>query len=83
MGFLRTILFIVIFYYLFKLIGRVILPRILNMAVNKMNQAHRQRDEYIHQQKKQEGKVTIQKTEKKDKKVSSDLGEYIDYEEVK
>ncbi len=82
MGLLRTIFFIIIFYYIFKLIGRYILPYFLASKINKMTSAQQQKNDFINQQKKQEGKVTIQQSHPHEKKTSSDLGEYVDFEEI-
>lgn len=41
------------------------------------------RNQYESQQKRTEGSVTLEKTEKPEKIIPKDEGEYIDYEEVK
>ncbi|SMO61776.1 protein of unknown function [Saccharicrinis carchari] len=83
MGLLKTIFFILVFYYLFRFIARVIVPFLLGRQMNKMNNHYKREQSFKTQKKREEGKVTIQKKHKSPKKVSPDVGEYIDYEEVK
>lgn len=82
----KIILFLIIFYYLFKIVVRVFLPifirnRVQNMASHKEN-AYK---EYVHKQKQNEGKVFVtHNPSEKRSSTQSDLdGEYVDYEEVK
>ncbi len=82
MGFLRTLFFIIIFYYIFKLIGRYIFPYFLAKKINKMTSGQQQKKDFINQQKRQEGKVTIQQSHPHEKKTPSDLGDYVDFEEI-
>ena len=82
MGLLKTILFIVLFYYGFKLIARILMPFLFSYFVKKaQNNFHHQENEEF----KNEGEVSIkynpnQKNNKKDR--SDDEGEYVDYEEM-
>ncbi|MCW3807779.1 DUF4834 family protein [Plebeiibacterium marinum] len=82
-GFLRTVLLIAIFYYLVKFIGRILLPMFIANRVNKMNNPHVKQKQYAEKMKQQEGKVTIQNGKSNKKMTTDDMGEYVDYEEVK
>ena len=82
-GFLRTLLLLIIFYYIFKFIGKYVMPYLLAKGINRMANQHQRRQNFAEQKKREEGKVTITSTAKNKKKASDDLGEYVDYEEVK
>ncbi|WP_363321639.1 DUF4834 family protein [Plebeiibacterium sediminum] len=82
-GLLRTFLFLIIIYYLFRFIGRLVLPTLLSKYVNKMTNPNFQKQQYSEGVRNDEGKVTIKQTAPHKKMTSSDLGEYVDYEEVK
>ena len=87
MGVVRTILIILLIYYGFKFLTRLLAPIILKKMVNKMGSNFQSSftnfSKQAHSQKK-EGDITIEKSKKKDKKTKSkkDVGDYIDYEEV-
>lgn len=85
LGFLRTVLFILIFYYLFKFIGRYLLPFLLKKGVENMQK--KQQDEFnrhSEQQKKREGEVTIKQNQKSQNSVnnSNSDGDFVDFEEI-
>ncbi|MBN2519893.1 MAG: DUF4834 family protein [Bacteroidales bacterium] len=85
MTLIRIIFFFIIFYYLFKLIGRYILPWLIKKFFNRMTQQQsnvyqRTKQEY----KKKEGEVTVHyNTDKNKKRRSDNEGDYVDYEEIK
>ena len=87
MGVVRTILIILLIYYGFKFLTRLIAPIILKKMVNKMGSNFQSSftnfSKQAHSQKK-EGDITIEKSTKKEKNTKSkkDIGDYIDYEEV-
>jgi len=87
MSVVRTILIILLIYYGFKFLTRLIAPIILKKMVNKMGSNFQSSftnfSKQAHSQKK-EGDITIEKSKKKGKKTKSkkDVGDYIDYEEV-
>ena len=83
MGLLRTIVIILVFYYLFRFIARLVAPYLLAKGMNKMNDHLKREQSFKAQKKLEEGKVTIQNNRDSEKKISPDLGEYVDYEEVK
>ncbi len=84
MGFIRTILILLVIYFLFKVVVRVILPLLLKKFVEKKSQEFQ--DRFNQHEKKPEGEITIETKEnkkKKDRKDKDDDGEYVDYEEIK
>ena len=87
MGVVKTILILLLIYYGFKFLTRLLAPIILKKMVNKMGSNFQSSftnfSKQAHNQKK-EGDITIEKSTKKDKNTRSkkDLGDYIDYEEI-
>jgi hypothetical protein len=85
MGFIRTILFFIIAYYLVKIITRYLLPVLFGNYMNrKMNDFSNQ---YTGQQhnttKKKEGEVTVDHQSGPKSQKRKDQGEYVDFEEIK
>ncbi len=77
-GFLRTLGIIVLFYYLFKFAVRLFAPILMQKAVNKMQD--KMQEQYRQQQEQQYNASQATKATPKPKK---EVGQYIDYEEVK
>jgi len=82
MGFFRLILIFAAIYYGLKFVGRVILPWFLKRQITKMQQQSGNFSGNYEQQRQPEGKVTVQKPDKKRDSNNKD-GEYVDFEEVK
>lgn len=80
---LRFIFIFVIIYYLVRLVVRMFVPYLLKKGMSKMTEKYTKQQNFSGQKQREEGSVTIQKNQETEKKVSSDLGEYVDYEEVK
>lgn len=91
-GVVKTILFLVVIYYLWKLLFRLFFPVLAKKVVNKaqQNMEDRMRQAYEQQNaggrtSQHEGDVIIQKgAEKKTPgSVPESEGEYVEFEEVK
>ena len=90
MQILRTILIILLFYYGFKFLFKVLAPFLLTRWVNKKTQQFQQQQQHQFQDeerarafaKQKEGEIKI-KTTKTNKPETEGLGDYVDYEEVK
>ncbi len=80
MQLLRTILVILIVYYLFKLVARYVIPLVAKYFINKA--AKQYQEQYREPPRKKEGEVSIDYKPEKKRKLD-DLGEYVDYKEVK
>ena len=74
-GFLRTILIILVVYYVIKWITRLLLPLLFKRYVRKQSAGH-------ESQAGKEGDVTIVKRGKKPTGKDDRLGDYVDFEEV-
>ena len=69
-GLFRTILILIIFYFLVKFLGRLLFPSSSNSSTNNIP-------------KRKDGDVTIHFDNRTDKKMfDKDSGEYVDYEDV-
>ena len=75
-GAIRTVVYIIAFYYVFKFAMRLLLPVLLKKAVEKAEENLRQRD--FHQAPNQE--YSQQPKPKVDSR--KDEGEYVDFEEI-
>lgn len=86
MAFLKTILVILLVYYLLKILARMFAPKILNYAAKKTESHFRKTFEGFqpesNQQEEQVGDVIINKKSAKKKGNSEKVGEYIDFEEI-
>lgn len=86
MGLLKTILIILLVYYLFKIVARWFGPKLFSYAAKK-TEAHFQGKfgDFVNQNKNEEeqiGDVVIDKKTTKKGNNSQKVGEYIDFEEV-
>lgn len=83
-GLLRTIAIIYVVYYVFKFISRYILPLFVKKMVDKVEK--KMRDQQQNQEDNTSGKVgetVIAKKPSNYKEGNKDVGDYVDYEEVK
>jgi hypothetical protein len=78
MKFLQTILIIVLIYYAFKIVMRFLAPILIKKAAEQVSKKFEQK---FNQQQQAYQQETTKKAEKT--KPKKQLGEYIDYEEVK
>ncbi|MEC9209144.1 MAG: DUF4834 family protein [Bacteroidota bacterium] len=82
MGFLKTILIIMLIYYGIKFLGRLLAPVLLKRFAKKMQDRFQQQYRDPQNQPQEEGKVTLEKTNTSPKTKSDDVGDYVDFEEV-
>ena len=75
-GMLRTLLIIILCYYAFKLLMRILAPYLMQKAAQKMQQ--KMQDQFGQQQARQQQQPPVKEKPKSTKKV----GDYIDYEEI-
>ncbi|MEZ5198286.1 MAG: hypothetical protein R2764_18425 [Bacteroidales bacterium] len=79
MQLLRTILIIVIIYYAVKLLARYVLPVLARYFIRRTQREYqKQYEKEIRKPGKMKEKVNPDK-----KKADDNLGEYVDYEEIK
>jgi uncharacterized membrane protein required for colicin V production len=80
-GFIRTVLILLIIFYAIRLITRFILPFFLQKTIRDMQSRMNDKIKEQQRQGKREGEVTIERNTNQ-KGRSSQGGEYIDFEEV-
>jgi len=84
MGFLRTIAIIVVIYYAFKFLMRLLAPFLMKKMADKIgSQFHQNQQGRQKYESKPEGEVTVEDRTQKASKISDSEGEYVDYEEIK
>jgi len=88
-GLIKTILFILFFYYAFKMVARLLAPFLMRYAAKKVqekfkDQMHQQRGGFGPQEKpKKEGEVNLKSKKASKEKINTEsMGDYVDYEEV-
>ena len=87
MAFLKTVLIIIMVYYLFKILARLFAPKIINYAAKKTEAHFKQQFGQFNQQSRsqdeeQVGDVIIEKKPTKKGTSSKKVGDYIDFEEI-
>lgn len=85
MGFLRTIAIIIIIYYVFKFFSRYIAPIFLKKVISNVEKKFReqQQNQYNNTPEGKVGETVIEKKPSPNSEGNKNVGEYIDYEEVK
>ena len=84
-GFIRTILIIMLFFYGFKIVSRLLAPYLVKYVHKKAGQRFGQQfSQSKKQQQKQtkEGEISIDKMPNQSKSSNKNVGEYVDYEEI-
>lgn len=83
MGLLKTLFFILLFYYAFKFLVRLFAPYLVNkMADTMKKKAEEQFGNYQPKNTVKEGETVIDKAPSKTKSTNSSVGEYVDFEEI-
>ena len=85
MTFLKTILVILLVFYGLKILFRLAMPYILQSLAKKAEKHFQNTfgDGFReHPAQQPEGKVTIEKKQKQYKKSNTNVGEYVDFEEI-
>jgi hypothetical protein len=84
MGFLRLLLFVILGYYLLKIIGRLMAPFLAKYAARKSQEffARAYRSSDYSNSRQNVGEVTIETQKHKTPKSSKPVGEYISFEEI-
>lgn len=84
-GFLRTILIILLIYYGIKILTRIFAPYMVRYMSKKMQdkfEGQFQQQQNQDQSKYKEGETVIDKVPQRPKSSDKKVGEYVDYEEI-
>lgn len=79
-GFLRILLYMVAFYYIFKFLARLFLPLLVKKAVEKAGENFQQQQNRQYQN--QQNTVNVDSSKSSRPKETKKVGEYVDYEEI-
>ena len=81
---IKYIFWFFVSYYLLKILIRLLAPILLRRFASKMQDRFSQRFHQQHRNydNKEEGKVTLEKVNKSNRKKSENIGEYVDFEEL-
>lgn len=86
MGFLKTVLIVLLVYYLLKMLAKWFAPKLFRYAAKKTEEHIKERFEGFaggqSQGEEQIGSVIIDRKTTKKKNSSKNVGEYIDFEEI-
>ncbi|HTG65626.1 MAG TPA: DUF4834 family protein [Flavobacterium sp.] len=86
-GFIRTLFYIVTFYYIFRFLAKLFLPLLVKKVVEKAGEnLHHQQQQRHYQdswQNSREGETSIYNTQNvKQSRETKKVGDYVDYEEI-
>ena len=86
MGFLRTLLIILIVYYSFRFLARIFAPLLLKKVVGNMQakakKHHQQKNQQTENSSSKEGETIIDKNPNSKTQGNNSVGEYVDFEEI-
>ena len=86
MGFLRTLLIILIVYYSFRFLARIFAPLLLKKVVGNMQakakKHHQQKNQQSENSSTKEGETIIDKNPNSKTQGNNSVGEYVDFEEL-
>jgi hypothetical protein len=86
MGFLRTLLIILIVYYSFRFLARIFAPLLLKKVVGNMQakakKHHQQKNQQSENSSTKEGETIIDKNPNSKTQGNNTVGEYVDFEEI-
>ena len=84
MGLLKTIAILVIIYYAFKFFSRYIAPIFLKKVIDNVEKKYKEQQQNKYDEETGKvGETVIAKKPVEPKESSKNVGDYVDYEEVK
>ena len=85
-GFLKTIMWVIAFYYIFKFLAKIFLPVLVKKAVEKAGENFERQQQYgqSNWQKKHTNndEIIINTANAKNPRETKKVGDYVDYEEI-
>jgi len=84
MGLLKTIAILVIIYYVIKFFSRYIAPIFLKKVIDNVEKKYKEQQQNKYEEEAGKiGETVIAKKPVEPKESNKDVGDYVDYEEVK
>ena len=85
-NFIRTIFYIIMFYYIFKFLAKLFLPILVKKAVEKAGENFQKQQQYAQgntwQKTSNNDEVIIDTANAQKPRETKKVGEYVDYEEI-
>lgn len=82
-GLLKTILYVLAFYYAFKFLARLFLPVLVKKAVEKAGENFQQQArQYQSYQQAPSDEISYDSSKSSKPRETKKVGEYVDYEEI-
>jgi len=85
-GFIRTLFYIITFYYIFRFLAKLFLPVVVKKVVEKASENMQQQQQRQYKdswQRTAEGETVIYNTDNvKKSRETKKVGDYVDYEEI-
>lgn len=83
-GFVKTLIYIIAFYYAFKFLARLFLPILIKKAVEKAGQNFQQgsQQNYYNTNNTNSDEIIIDNSKVAKNRETKKVGEYIDFEEI-
>lgn len=86
-GFIRTLFYIMAFYYIFKFLARLFFPIIVKKAFEKAGQNFQQQQQQNTQNSswgktKNNDEILVDTSKAKKSRETKKVGDYVDYEEI-
>ena len=86
-GFLKTIMWVIAFYYIFKFLAKIFLPVLVKKAVEKAGENFQRQQQYSQDNKWQRTRtsndeIIINTAYAKNPRETKKVGDYVDYEEI-
>jgi len=78
----KVVIFIILFFYGYKLVMRFLAPKIVDKAADKIYQDMKNREESQNRRSVRKGDLTIDFSDKKPKQYQRGDGDYIEFEEI-
>ncbi|MDI9311761.1 MAG: hypothetical protein QM535_16235 [Limnohabitans sp.] len=79
----RTIVYIVGFYYVIKFLSRIFMPILFQKVVNKAQENFQKQHEEFQNNYNNQSSTDFNTTSSKNPKATKQVGEYVDFEEIK
>lgn len=85
-GFIRTLFYIIVFYYIFRFLARLFLPLLLKKVVEKAGENFQQQQQRYQQgtwnQSQANDEIIYNTSNTKNPHETKKVGDYVDYEEI-
>ena len=85
-NFIRTIFYIIMFYYIFKFLAKLFLPLLVKKVVEKAGENMQKQQQYAQDNSWQKSagndEIIYNKANAKNPRETKKVGDYVDYEEI-